>query len=342
MSSSPRPSESSSEPVPPTSATAALEAEVAALRQELNEVRVLNRIVGAVSTARESATAFERACEELAQAFAVPQVALAALDASQGALHVVAEYCAPGRPSGMGEIIPVANNPIVAYITAHHAPLAISDVRADPRVSAVRDLFARRGTQAILIAPVFAKDVLIGTVGMDAIEPRSFSEREIALAQAISDAISQGLYNLQLYEAVQRELATRLRAEQVIREQATVLAQLSTPLIPISERMLILPLIGELDAARAEHVLRTLLQGIEQQRAEVLIIDITGIPIVDTHVAGTLLQAVRAAQLLGTETMITGIRPEVAQTLVNLGADLRGVRTFGTLRSAVSHAFGRR
>lgn len=68
----------------------------------------------------------------------------------------------------------------------------------------------------------------------------------------------------------------------------------------------------------------------------------TGIPVVDTQVAGTLLQAAAAAQLLGTEIMITGIRPEVAQTLVNLGADLRGVRTFGTLRSAVSHAFVRR
>ena len=68
--------------------TAALEAEVAALRQELNEVRVLNRIIGAVSTAHESITAFARACEELAQAFAVPQVALAVLDTSPGALHV--------------------------------------------------------------------------------------------------------------------------------------------------------------------------------------------------------------------------------------------------------------
>lgn len=88
MSTNPTPSGSADTPAPPASPTAALEAEVAALRQELNEVRVLNRIIGAVSTAHESITAFARACEELAQAFAVPQVALAVLDTSQGALHV--------------------------------------------------------------------------------------------------------------------------------------------------------------------------------------------------------------------------------------------------------------
>jgi anti-anti-sigma factor len=320
---------------------AALEADVAYLRQELDDARVLNRIVAAVADARELSTAFTGVCTALASAYDVPQVALAVLDREQACLHVVAEYCAPGRPQGLGERIPLIGNPIIDYVSAHRMPLAIEDVSTDVRVVQVRDLFARRGTRSILIAPIFVQDELIGTVGLDAIEPRVFRERDINLAQHVSGAISQGLYNVRLYEAVQRELTERRRAEAVIQEQAAMLALLSTPLIPITDRVLILPLIGELDTTRARQVLSTLLDGVARQRAASIIIDITGMPMVDTQVASALLQAAQAVQLLGAETIITGVRPEIAQTLVSLGVEMRGIRTFSTLQSAVKHAIRR-
>jgi PAS domain S-box-containing protein len=146
--------------------------------------------------------------------------------------------------------------------------------------------------------------------------------------------------------AIVHDLTERKRAEaervrlqeQIIGAQAAALAELSTPLIPISDEVLAMPLIGAIDAQRARQVLDALLRGIEQSRARVAILDITGVPVVDTQVARTLLIAARAVRLLGAEIVLTGIRPEVAQTLVGLGVDLGGVVTRGTLQSGIAYA----
>jgi PAS domain S-box-containing protein len=124
--------------------------------------------------------------------------------------------------------------------------------------------------------------------------------------------------------------------ETIIQMQAATLAEISTPLIPISDRVMVLPLIGTLDAQRTQQVLETLLEGVAERKAEVVIVDITGIKLVDTHVANTLIQAARAVRLLGAKAMLTGIRPEVAQTLINLGIDLGDLDTAGTLQSGIA------
>jgi len=100
----------------------------------------------------------------------------------------------------------------------------------------------------------------------------------------------------------------------------------------------IMPLIGSIDSARAQQVLETLLEGVVRARARTAIIDITGVPVVDTQVADALLRAARAAGLLGARVVLTGISPEVAQTLVQLGADLSRITTKATLQSAVADA----
>ncbi len=102
-----------------------------------------------------------------------------------------------------------------------------------------------------------------------------------------------------------------------------------------------MPLIGALDSRRTQQILETLLQGIATSQATVAIIDITGVPIVDTHVANALIQAARSVKLLGAQVMLSGIRPEVAQTLVGLGIDLSGIVTSSTLQSGIAHALRR-
>jgi PAS domain S-box-containing protein len=126
--------------------------------------------------------------------------------------------------------------------------------------------------------------------------------------------------------------------EEIIRVQAATLAELSTPLIPITENIVVMPLIGTMDSQRAQQMLSTLLSGVSQQRASCVILDITGIPIVDTAVANILVNATQSLRLLGAETIITGIRPEVAQTLVGLGLDLSGMTTAGSLRNGIALA----
>jgi anti-anti-sigma regulatory factor len=129
--------------------------------------------------------------------------------------------------------------------------------------------------------------------------------------------------------------------EDMIRLQATALAELSTPLIPINDRIMVMPLIGSIDSRRAQQVLQTLLSGIADSRAEVAILDITGVSVVDTQVANALVQVAQAVRLLGAQIMLTGIRPEVAQILVSLGIDLQGIITHSTLQSGIAYALAR-
>ncbi|PCC68710.1 anti-anti-sigma factor [Nannocystis exedens] len=126
--------------------------------------------------------------------------------------------------------------------------------------------------------------------------------------------------------------------EEIIRVQATTLAELSTPLIPISDRVVVMPLIGQVDETRAKQVLETLLDGISKRRAAIAILDVTGVSMVDSAVANGLVQAARAVRLLGAQVVLTGIRPEVAGTLVGLGLGLDGLVVRGTLQSGIAFA----
>jgi rsbT co-antagonist protein RsbR len=124
--------------------------------------------------------------------------------------------------------------------------------------------------------------------------------------------------------------------EQIIQAQAATLAELSTPLIPISDDVLVMPLVGGIDSQRAQQVIETLLHGIEARSARVALLDITGVPMVDTQVAQALLQAAQSVRLLGARVVLTGIRPEVAQMLVGLGVNMREIETHSTLQSGIA------
>ncbi|MDI1475159.1 PAS domain-containing protein [Polyangium sp. y55x31] len=130
-------------------------------------------------------------------------------------------------------------------------------------------------------------------------------------------------------------------SQSLIEAQRATLRELSTPLIPIAEDVVLLPLIGAVDPARAEHLLPTLLAGVGKHRAKTVILDVTGVRVVDAAVADALVRASRAVGLLGAAVVITGVRPEVARTLVEIGADLGSIVLLGSLRSGVEYALGR-
>ncbi len=118
--------------------------------------------------------------------------------------------------------------------------------------------------------------------------------------------------------------------------QQEVIREMSVPVLPVSAHTLVMPLIGALDSARLAVVQAQALAAIEESRARRLLIDLTGVPVVDTQVAQGLLCTVQAARLLGVTPVLIGIRPEVAQSIVSLGIDLSGVRTAASLESALS------
>jgi rsbT co-antagonist protein RsbR len=134
------------------------------------------------------------------------------------------------------------------------------------------------------------------------------------------------------------DISDRKEAEFLLEEQSKRLMDLSTPLIPISDRVVVMPLIGTVDAQRARQVLSSLLEGLTRTRAGVAIIDVTGVSLIDSHVAGVLVNAAKAVQLLGAQVVLTGIRPEVAMILVGLEIDWTNIVMRGTLQSGIAYA----
>ena len=126
--------------------------------------------------------------------------------------------------------------------------------------------------------------------------------------------------------------------ERVIREQQEAIRELSTPVLQVRERLLILPIIGLIDPQRARQLTEQLLRGIRTNRAKVVVIDITGVAAMDASVANHLVQTVEAARLLGATVIVTGLSPEIAQTLVNIGVDLGKMNTVGDLQGGIEEA----
>lgn len=127
--------------------------------------------------------------------------------------------------------------------------------------------------------------------------------------------------------------------EEVIRRQQAEMLELSTPVVKLWDGVLAVPLIGTLDSARTQVVMENLLQSIVDTNSSVAIVDITGVPTVDTQVAQHLLKTVSAARLMGAQCIISGIRPQIAQAMVHLGVEFGDVVTKATLADALAHAF---
>jgi rsbT co-antagonist protein RsbR len=126
--------------------------------------------------------------------------------------------------------------------------------------------------------------------------------------------------------------------ERIIRQQQEAIRELSTPVLPVRERLLILPIIGVIDPQRARQLTEQLLRGIRANRARVVVIDITGVAVIDSHVANHLVQTVEASRLLGATVIVTGLSAEIAQTLVNIGVDLGKMNTVGDLQGGIEEA----
>ncbi|HEU4364301.1 MAG TPA: STAS domain-containing protein [Candidatus Krumholzibacteria bacterium] len=126
--------------------------------------------------------------------------------------------------------------------------------------------------------------------------------------------------------------------ERVIRQQQEAIRELSTPVLQVRERLLILPMIGLIDPQRARQLTEQLLRGIRTTRARVVVMDITGVAAMDANVANHLVLTVESARLLGATVIVTGLSPEIAQTLVNIGVDLSKMHTVGDLQGGIEEA----
>jgi rsbT co-antagonist protein RsbR len=196
-------------------------------------------------------------------------------------------------------------------------------------------------------SPVFNEEDSTSTDGVTrTIWTRKFplfnaEQRVIGLCGIITD-ISELKQRQEALARREEELETQAKREQlavqeaIIAAQETAIRELSTPLIPISDTAVVMPLVGTIGPERAQQIMETLLEGVAAHQSEIVILDITGVQVVDEQVANALMRASQAVRLLGTRVVLTGIQPQIAQTLVQQEVDLSGITTHGTLQAGIA------
>lgn len=210
------------------------------------------------------------------------------------------------------------------------------DIEADEfadTVAMLRNISASRAKQGYTPSEtalfVFSlKDVLLRFIQEEMGDRPQLLNDEVAKMNKLIDSL--GLITFETYA---------LTRERVIAEQSRSLMELSTPCLKVWDEVLMLPLVGVIDTSRSQQIVEVLLQTIVQTESRAVVIDVTGVPIIDTRVAQHLIKTVTAARMLGAETIITGIRPDAAQTMTKLDIQFSSLRTCGTLRAGVAEAF---
>lgn len=184
-----------------------------------------------------------------------------------------------------------------------------------------------------LFIPLYDPDgSIVGLISVDDPEDGLKPTEDLLLPMELfASQIAAALENLRNHEKQQAMI-------EQLRQQQEVVLELSTPVIRIWDQVLVLPLIGSVDSARAQQIMENVLLKISETNSSVVIIDITGVPVIDTMVASNLLKTVSAARLLGARTIITGINPEVAQTLIHLGVNLADISTQSNLAKGIQQA----
>lgn len=186
---------------------------------------------------------------------------------------------------------------------------------------------------SIVVVPIFVGSEWWGFIGFDECTyEREWHDSELEALKMAANVIGAAIQ--QRNEETERSALQ----QQVIDAQEAAIRELSTPLIPLTDRVILMPLIGAIDHVRAQFILETLLTGVAEHQAELVILDITGVQLVDTYIANAIVRAAQAVKLLGAQVMMTGIQPQIAQTLVQLGIDLNNIVTRGTLQDGIAFA----
>jgi rsbT co-antagonist protein RsbR len=229
---------------------------------------------------------------------------------------------------------------------------AMSQEEIFSEVSAVYDNYVDAvATGSVETLQAYARDL------SDRIIPRGVETDEVlGIVLLLRDVLARELFVryqsdpgqlnrvLDIYEPAANRVAVTVgvsfveQRERIIREQQAAIRELSTPVLRVRDRLLILPIIGGLDSQRARQLTQQLLSAIRATRARVVVIDITGVGMIDLAVANHLVQTVDAARLMGARAIITGLSAEVAQTLVDLGVDLGMMQTVGDLQGGLEEA----
>lgn len=320
-----------------------------------------------VTSALDTSVITRRAVQMIRDAFDYYHVGLYTLDTESGsAVLTDAAGEAASELVGSGFSVPLDGSKAVAYAINHKQRRALFSWEEAKDSSGRRVVFTHRRflTRAELVIPLQVGDQVYGALDIHSLELEAFSEGDVHILEGIGGNIANALEGALLFEErkrtaerlevayaevekrveertveLQRETAERERLQQeVIDAQQRAIRELTTPIIPVMERIIIVPLIGSIDSARARDMMRMLLEGIKRHRAKIVILDITGVPLVDSGVANHLNKTIQAARLRGAHTIVSGISDAVAETIIDLGLDWSSIETVANLQKGLRAA----
>ena len=269
---------------------------------------------------------------------------------------------------------------LVLHVARTREALVLADAGDDPRFAGDPALASRPACSALCLALVHRRRLSGVLYVEHALARDAFTRERVELLEILCSHAVSAVENALLYRSVldmshtlaqanehlEQEVAQRTLAlsaanerlsaelegrerteqaraalqEEVIRMQEAMLAELSTPLIPITDAIMVMPLIGSLDSRRADRVMQTVLEGAQSRRARVVILDVTGMKNIDTPGVAALVRTASALRLIGARALITGMSPMVASLLAELGADLSRIGTHGSLQAGIAFAVG--
>ncbi|MGB9722708.1 MAG: GAF domain-containing protein [Chloroflexia bacterium] len=304
--------------------------------EQLANLNALNRVIQATATAMHLEDMITSLCDVIVELMSPDGFFLALRNPQTGELRapLVMDEGVFYRDIVLGE------KGFTGYLLQTGAPVFIRNMVEEAAKYPVErsTMGSGKPVASWLGVPLRSGEQVVGAIVVQSYRPFAFDEQDLNFLQAVSSQVVVSLEKARLFEETQRTLEELRAANEQQKRLLDMVRELSTPLMPIAEGILVLPLVGTVDSQRATQIMEVLLEGVTNQRARAVILDITGVPVVDTSVANYLLQATRAVRLLGAECILVGITPEVAQTVVGLGVDLSGLVTRSDLQGGVEYA----
>ncbi len=312
---------------------------VARLQSRAVQLQTAAEVAAAASSATDPDVLMQEVADLVAERFGLYHVGIFLVDSTGAGLIMRAGSGQAGRRLvARQQRIEIGGQSMLGWSVANRQPRVAPDVRADA-VYAVEPLLPATLSEAAI--PLAVGDRVIGALDVQSEQAGALQEDTVTVFQTMADQLAVAIENARIV-AEMRELNQALRGtlETQARLMETIEA-LSTPVVPLIGGIILLPLVGNIDSGRSQQILDQLLAGVKRHRARVAIVDITGVPVVDTSVAESLIRTATAVSLLGAELVLVGIRAEVAQTMVTLGVGLSCMSTHGNLQSGIEYALRR-
>lgn len=296
-----------------------LRAELARLRNEMAALLAVNETM---RVSRDLGTLYHVVATQLGTVIDFDSLFIGLYLPESDSIHYVYSIDEGVVDPNNADVRAVANSPLSGRIIRERVAVQIDDLtQIDRNVHSTMGAFGNteKRSRAWMAVPMASGDTIQGVLSIQSYRPAAFSQADATLLQLLASQIGVAIENARLIDQLKHTIA-----------------ELSTPIIPVAAGVLVLPLVGRIDAERSERLLEQVLGAVVARQADRLIIDVTGVVATDGRVVAQLMKIIQAAGLLGAQTSVVGISAALARTALQLGLDLAALHTYRDLHSALA------